>query len=123
MNSSPNEALIGSASFRSELNTPALGVDLDVLEQNIRRMSDLAKAHGMALRPHGKAHKSPRIAKMQIDAGAVGVCCATLGEADVRLAEPTQDFGPSVDPIGVRATQPNALPAILRGDGRPVALA
>ncbi len=86
VNSNPNEALIGSASFRSELNTPALGVDLDALAQNIRRMSDLAKAHGMALRPHGKAHKSPRIAKMQIDAGAVGVCCATLGEAEVMAA-------------------------------------
>lgn len=92
MNSNPNESLVGNASFRDELNTPALGVDLDILAQNIRRMSDLAQSHGVSLRPHGKAHKSPRIAKMQIDAGAVGVCCATLGEAEVMAAGGISDI-------------------------------
>lgn len=92
MITNPNEGLVGSDGFRNALNTPALGVDLDVLAQNIRRMSDLAKTHGVTLRPHGKAHKSPRIAKMQIDAGAVGVCCATLGEAEVMAAGGIEDI-------------------------------
>jgi 3-hydroxy-D-aspartate aldolase len=83
---SPNSPLVGSRSFRSQLNTPALGVDLDMLERNLQAMQKLAGDHRVALRPHGKAHKSSRIAKMQIDAGAVGVCCTTIGEAEVMAA-------------------------------------
>ncbi|MSQ71694.1 MAG: DSD1 family PLP-dependent enzyme [Betaproteobacteria bacterium] len=92
MISNANENLVGSVSFRAEMNTPALGVDLDMLARNIQRMGDLAKSHGVTLRPHAKAHKSPRIAKMQIDAGAVGVCCTTLGEAEVMAAGGVEDI-------------------------------
>jgi D-serine deaminase-like pyridoxal phosphate-dependent protein len=81
-----HQGLIGRAGSRAELNTPVLVVDRDALDRNIRRMAELARKHGVALRPHAKTHKSADIAKLQIAAGAVGVCCAKLGEAEA-LAE------------------------------------
>lgn len=81
-----HQALIGRTGSRAELNTPVLVVDRDALDRNIRRMAELARKHGVALRPHAKTHKSVDIAKLQIAAGAVGVCCAKLGEAEA-LAE------------------------------------
>ncbi len=69
-----------------EVDTPALLLDLDALERNIRRMEELAKDAGIAYRPHAKSHKSPVIAKLQLAAGAAGVCCAKLGEAEVMEA-------------------------------------
>src|SRR5689334_17416946 len=66
-----------------ELDTPALIVDLDRLESNIRGMADIARAGGKALRPHTKTHKTPEIARMQLAAGAVGLTVAKLGEAEV----------------------------------------
>ncbi|HEY0683762.1 MAG TPA: DSD1 family PLP-dependent enzyme [Steroidobacter sp.] len=78
-----HQALIGRADSRGEFNTPVLVVDRDALARNIRRMSELAKTHGVSLRPHAKTHKSVDIAKLQIAAGAVGLCCAKLGEAEV----------------------------------------
>lgn len=66
-----------------DLDTPALIVDLDRLEQNIRSMAEIAKAGGKSLRPHTKTHKTPEIARMQVDAGAVGLTVAKLGEAEV----------------------------------------
>ena len=80
---SPNAPLIGQAGSRTQLMTPALIVDLDALESNIAAMASYAKAHGFSLRPHAKSHKSVRIAEMQVAAGALGVCAATLGEAEV----------------------------------------
>jgi len=65
-----------------ELDTPSVIVDLDVLERNIAEMAAVAKAEGVQLRPHIKTHKSPKIARMQLDAGAVGITCAKLGEAE-----------------------------------------
>ena len=50
---------------------------------NIARVQALASAAGVRLRPHAKTHKSPVVARWQIDAGAVGICCAKLGEAEV----------------------------------------
>jgi D-serine deaminase-like pyridoxal phosphate-dependent protein len=78
--------LIGRQGSRRELNTPVLVVDLDALDRNIGRMAAFAAAHGVKLRPHAKTHKSPDIARRQIEAGAVGACCAKLGEAEA-LAE------------------------------------
>jgi len=77
-----NEDLIGVPGGRWKLQTPALVVDLDVLEGNIARMADHARRHGIALRPHAKTHKSAEIARRQIAAGALGICCAKLGEAE-----------------------------------------
>lgn len=63
------------------VGTPALMVDLDAFEFNVRHLAEFATRHGVALRPHAKAHKSSEIAKRQIEAGAVGVCCQKLSEA------------------------------------------
>jgi D-serine deaminase-like pyridoxal phosphate-dependent protein len=65
------------------LPTPAVLVDQRRLLNNIDRVQELADAAGIALRPHAKTHKSPVIAKWQIERGAVGICCAKLGEAEV----------------------------------------
>ena len=66
-----------------ELDTPALCLDADRLERNIARMSDYLRDKPVALRPHTKTHKCPTIAWMQLRAGAIGVTCAKLGEAEV----------------------------------------
>ncbi len=66
-----------------DLDTPALYVDLDVLERNIARMQQQCRAWGVALRPHVKTHKTPEIAQMQLDAGAIGITVAKVGEAEV----------------------------------------
>jgi D-serine deaminase-like pyridoxal phosphate-dependent protein len=58
-------------------------VDQKQLEQNIADMQALASSAGVRLRPHAKTHKSPVIARWQVEAGAVGICCAKLGEAEV----------------------------------------
>ncbi len=76
------KALIGRPGSRYQLPTPALIVDVDAFERNVERMARRAKAAGLGLRPHSKTHKSATIARRQIAAGAVGVCCAKLGEAE-----------------------------------------
>ena len=65
------------------LDTPCLVIDLDIVERNARRMADAVAARGIALRPHVKTHKSVALARMQIEAGAVGITVGTLGEAEV----------------------------------------
>src|SRR5258705_3967678 len=79
-----SRSLIGQS--KSALDTPALLVDLDVMEANIARIVATCRAHGVAWRPHSKAHKTPEIAQMQIAAGAIGITCAKLGEAEVMAA-------------------------------------
>jgi D-serine deaminase-like pyridoxal phosphate-dependent protein len=64
------------------LDTPALYVDLDVLERNIAQMQAQCRAWGVGLRPHTKTHKIPEIAQMQLDAGAIGITVAKVGEAE-----------------------------------------
>jgi D-serine deaminase-like pyridoxal phosphate-dependent protein len=64
------------------VTTPALAVDAAALEANIARMAVDARRAGVALRPHAKTHKSPDIARMQVQAGAIGIACATLFEAE-----------------------------------------
>lgn len=70
---------------RSELPTPCLIVDLDLLEANIARMADFAARHKVKLRPHAKTHKSSAIARRQILAGAAGISCSTIDEAEVMV--------------------------------------
>jgi len=74
--------LVGRSQARDELNTPVLVVDREALDRNIARMAEYARAHQVALRPHAKTHKCLQIARRQIAAGAIGVCCAKLGEAE-----------------------------------------
>jgi D-serine deaminase-like pyridoxal phosphate-dependent protein len=66
-----------------ELDTPTLTADLDAVERNIARMQAYADEHGLALRPHIKTHKLPEVARMQLAAGARGITCQKLGEAEV----------------------------------------
>src|SRR5207253_2668243 len=83
-------SLIGQ--HKSALDTPALLVDLDIMEANIARIVATCRAHGVAWRPHTKAHKTPEIAHMQIAAGAIGITCAKLGEAEVMAVAVTRDI-------------------------------
>ena len=73
------ESLIGRR--REELDTPALLLDLDRFEANVERLSGAIAAGGKAWRPHSKGHKSPWIARRQMDHGAIGVTCAKVSEA------------------------------------------
>lgn len=68
---------------RDEIPTPALLLDLDRFERNLARMAAHVRSAGKAIRPHAKTHKCPEIARRQIEAGARGVACAKLGEAEV----------------------------------------
>jgi D-serine deaminase-like pyridoxal phosphate-dependent protein len=77
----PWQSLVGQSKFA--LDTPALLVDLEVMEANIARIVATCREYGVSWRPHSKAHKTPEIAKMQIAAGAIGITCAKLGEAEV----------------------------------------
>ncbi|WP_244928169.1 alanine racemase [Nocardioides sp. W7] len=63
--------------------TPYLRVDVERLTANLARVANRATAAGVALRPHAKTHKSPEVARLQLDAGAVGLTVATIGEAEV----------------------------------------
>jgi D-serine deaminase-like pyridoxal phosphate-dependent protein len=69
-----------------ELETPALVVDLDRVERNIASLQAYCDEHGLRLRPHVKTHKLPRLAHAQVDAGAAGIACQKLGEAEVMAA-------------------------------------
>jgi D-serine deaminase-like pyridoxal phosphate-dependent protein len=81
----PNAPLIGELGSRHRLDTPALVLDLPALQRNIARMASFACTHRIGLRPHAKSHKSVEIARLQIQAGALGMSCATLGEAQVMV--------------------------------------
>lgn len=75
-----------------ELDTPAIIVDLDILENNIRSLSQYAREHRIRLRPHTKTHKIPAIAKMQIDSGCRGITVAKVGEAEVMAGAGIDDI-------------------------------
>lgn len=81
-----HRSLIGRQGSRQALNTPVLVIERDALQRNIEAMAAFARAKGLALRPHAKTHKSAEIAKLQLAAGALGVCCAKLGEAEALAA-------------------------------------
>src|SRR5262249_2845062 len=71
---------------KAELPTPALLVDLDRLEANLKTMADHCKNAGCHARPHAKTHKCPEIARRQVAAGARGVSVATVPEAEAMVA-------------------------------------
>ncbi len=70
-----------------QLDTPALVVDLDIFDRNLTRVSTYAAQHNLRLRPHTKTHKSPEIAKRQLDLGAAGLTVAKIGEAEVLVPQ------------------------------------
>ncbi|MFS2111301.1 DSD1 family PLP-dependent enzyme [Sphingomonas sp. Sphisp140] len=77
---------------RTDLATPALLLDVAAMDRNIAAMAAFANERGLALRPHAKTHKSGEIARRQIAAGAVGICCAKLGEAEALAADGVGDI-------------------------------
>ena len=76
----------GQPGSRWQIPTPALILDLKAFERNLAKMADHCTANGIGLRPHAKTHKSAEIAKRQMAAGAVGICCAKLAEAEALAA-------------------------------------
>ena len=86
----------------SEVDTPALLIDLDAFERNLKRMADAVAKAGVRLRPHAKTHKSPIIGQKQIALGAVGLCCQKVSEAAVMLEGGVQDVLVSNEVIGAR---------------------
>ncbi len=76
----------------SEIDTPALVVDMDVMEANLSRVAGYAREHGLRLRPHTKTHKSVQLGKLQLKSGAVGLTVAKVSEAEVMLGSATPDL-------------------------------
>ncbi len=77
---------VAAGADKGELDTPALLVDLDILEANIERIASVCRRHSVAWRPHIKGIKAPAIATKLIRAGAIGITCATLREAETMAA-------------------------------------
>ncbi len=71
---------------KADLPTPALLVDLDLFEVNLKTMADHCQRNGCGFRPHAKTHKCPEIAKRQVASGALGICVATVPEAEAMVA-------------------------------------
>ena len=82
----PNSHLVNIPGGLAQFSTPALLLDLEQVEGNIQTMMKHCQHTGQKLRPHAKSHKSSLLAKKQIEAGAVGICCATLREAEALTA-------------------------------------
>ena len=83
-----------------DLDTPFVAIDLDVVENNIRTTQEYFDRHGIRLRPHIKTHKLPIIAHKQIAAGAKGIACQKLGEAEVMAAAGIDDIFIAYNIIG-----------------------
>ena len=86
---------------KSDLDTPCLALDMDVLERNLQRMQAAADGAGKNLRPHVKTHKCSSLARKQIEAGAIGVCVAKVSEADALVKAGLDNIlitGPVVTP-------------------------
>jgi 3-hydroxy-D-aspartate aldolase len=75
----------------SEIDTPALVIELDTLENNIRLMANACNQQKINLRPHAKTHKSVDVSALQIDHGAVGICCQKVSEAEIFVAGGIRD--------------------------------
>jgi D-serine deaminase-like pyridoxal phosphate-dependent protein len=88
------------AEIARTFGTPAVVIDLDVVEANIARVQAICDAAGVANRPHVKTHKSPEIAKLQIAAGARGITCQKLGEAEVMAEAGLDDILISYNLLG-----------------------
>ena len=76
----------------SELPTPALTIDLNILDRNLDRLARYCGQHNVGLRPHTKTHKTTEIARMQLDRGAVGLTVAKTGEAEVMAGAGLDDI-------------------------------
>ena len=106
--------LIGAP--KEELDTPVLLADLDKLEANIARMARvITREAGVRWRPHTKAMKTPALAHMLLDAGACGITCAKLGEAEVMAAGGIRDILIANQIVGPQKIAPPGQSAPPRG--------
>lgn len=96
-----------------DVETPAALVDLSRVRRNLRKTVAYAQEHGLAWRPHVKTHKSPDLARMQLEAGATGLTVATPREAEV-MAEVTSDLLLAHPPVGSKIPRILSLPADVR---------
>ncbi len=83
-----------------QIDTPALILDLDAFERNIKTLQAATSAKGIRLRPHAKSHKCPEIAKRQIKAGAIGICCQKVSEAAVFVEAGIEDIFVTNEVVG-----------------------
>lgn len=86
----------------SDLETPALLIDLDIMERNLKTLADYSQKHGFRVRPHTKTHKIPALARKQLDLGAAGLTVAKVGEAEVMLAAQPPDLLVAYPIIGAK---------------------
>jgi D-serine deaminase-like pyridoxal phosphate-dependent protein len=86
----------------SDLDTPAILIDLDIMERNLRRVADYSRQHGLRLRPHTKTHKIPALGERQLALGAAGLTVAKSTEAEVMLAAGPADLLVAYPVIGRR---------------------
>lgn len=84
------QSLVGACKL--DLDTPVLCIDLDRMDSNIGSMAGYCRKHGVQWRPHAKCHKTPAIALREIEAGAIGVTCAKVSEAEVMAAGGVRDI-------------------------------
>jgi D-serine deaminase-like pyridoxal phosphate-dependent protein len=87
-----------------DLETPSVLIDLEIVQRNIQRMQEYCNQHGLAFRPHIKTHKIPDVARMQIDAGAVGIACQKLSEAQVFIDAGFNDIQIPYNIVGPQKT-------------------
>lgn len=111
----------------TSLSTPALVVDLDVFEANVAAMASLLRGTGKTIRPHVKTHRTPELARRQLGGSAVGITCATVGEAEAMVAAGMVDVliaNEVVDPLKIArlvALGQRARIAVAADDPEPVA--
>jgi D-serine deaminase-like pyridoxal phosphate-dependent protein len=98
----------------ASMPTPFLLIEEAIAKQNIRRIQDYADRHGFALRPHVKTHKSLRMARLQLEAGAVGIAVAKVGEAEVMAAIDNLDILVAYPAVG--ATRARSLAKLAMGN-------
>jgi len=96
-----------------ELSTPALTIDLDTLERNLEGMASSSRKQGVGLRPHTKTHKTPEVARLQLDHGAVGLTVAKVGEAEVMAQAGLDDILVAFPVMGAQTL--GRLGALARG--------
>jgi len=85
----------------SEIETPAVIVDLDIIDRNLSRMAEYCRGKNLNLRPHTKTHKIPELAKLQLANGACGITVAKIGEAEVMVEAGVSDILIAYPLIGV----------------------
>lgn len=108
----------------NDIDTPALVIDMDAMKRNLARMAEFAKKHNIRWRPHAKLHKSATLAKMQIRAGAVGVCVQKTSEAEIMVAGGVSNVYISNEVIApAKLTRVAALAQKLAAQGGQLAIA